>query len=89
MRGELSQYIDELIVSESLMNHILDTKVTEREFLEQLHELNHKINFVKEQSFKDSKSVHDVHSVIEKLKFKVGLYIIIVYLLLSWELLPL
>ncbi|KAF6039988.1 VPS52 [Bugula neritina] len=70
VRGELSQYIDELIVSEAMINHILETKVTEREFLEQLHELNQKINFVKEQSFKDSRSVHDVHGVIDKLKFK-------------------
>lgn len=52
-------------------SHILETAVTEREFLEQLHELNHKINFVKEQSFKEAKSCQDVKDVVEKLKFKV------------------
>ena len=45
--------------------------MTEREFLEQLHELNHKINFVKEQSFRDAKSCLDVRDILEKLKIKV------------------
>lgn len=53
-------------------SHILDTPVTEREFLEQLHELNHKINFVKEQSFKDARSCHDVKDILEKLKIKAS-----------------
>lgn len=52
-------------------SQILESPVTEREFLEQLHELNHKINFVKEQSFKEAKSCQDVKDVVEKLKFKV------------------
>ena len=52
-------------------SHILEIAVTEREFLEQLHELNHKINFVKEQSFKDAKSCQDVKDILEKLKIKV------------------
>ena len=52
-------------------SHILDSPVTEREFLEQLHELNHKINFVKEQSFKEAKSCQDVRDILEKLKYKV------------------
>ena len=45
--------------------------MTEREFVEQLHELNHKINFVKEQSFKEAKSCTDVKDILEKLKIKV------------------
>jgi len=49
----------------------MDTQVTEREFVEQLHELNHKINFVKEQSFKEAKSCTDVKDILEKLKIKV------------------
>ena len=52
--------------------NILESPVTEREFLESLQELNHKINFVKEQSFKDAKSCSDVRDVLEKLKIKVG-----------------
>lgn len=50
--------------------------ITERDpndsdFLEQLHELQHKIQFLKTQEFKDSKAVFDVHDVVENLKFKV------------------
>jgi len=56
----------------SVVRHILETPVTEREFLEQLHELNHKINFVKEQSFKDARSCLDVSDTLEKLKMKVS-----------------
>lgn len=70
VRGELSQFVDEMVIPEHMINHILDTPVTEREFLEQLHELNHKINFVKEQSFKDARSCHDVKDILEKLKIK-------------------
>lgn len=55
-------------------SHILDTPVTDRGFLEQLHELNHKINFVKEQSFRDAKSCLDVRDILEKLKIKVGTF---------------
>ena len=72
MRGELSQFVDEMVVTEAMINHILETKVTERGFLEQLQELNQKINFVKEQSFKETRSVRDVEGVIEKLKIKVS-----------------
>ena len=56
------------------VRHILETAVTERDFLEQLHELNHKISFVKEQSFKDARSCLDVRDTLEKLKIKVTLY---------------
>ncbi|KAJ8299910.1 hypothetical protein KUTeg_021429, partial [Tegillarca granosa] len=70
IRGELSQFVDEMVIPEAMINHILDTPVTEREFLEQLHELNHKINFVKEQSFKDARSCLDVKDILEKLKIK-------------------
>ena len=51
--------------------HILDTPVTERAFLEQLHELNHKINFVKQHAYHDTAACKDVQEVVEKLKFKV------------------
>ncbi|XP_064616275.1 vacuolar protein sorting-associated protein 52 homolog [Liolophura sinensis] len=70
VRGELSQFVDEMVVPDSMINNILECPVTEREFLEQLHELNHKINFVKEQSFKDARSCGDVKDILEKLKIK-------------------
>ncbi|XP_033643101.1 vacuolar protein sorting-associated protein 52 homolog [Asterias rubens] len=70
VRGQLSQFVDEMAVQESMITHILDTSVTERQFLEQLHELNHKISFVKEQSFKEAISCKDVQDILEKLKLK-------------------
>ena len=51
--------------------HICETPVTEQTFIEQLHELHHKISFAKEQSFKGALSVNDVGDVLEKLKVKV------------------
>ena len=45
--------------------------MTEQTFIEQLHELHHKIDFAKEQSFKGALSVNDVGDVLEKLKVKV------------------
>ncbi len=50
---------------------ITDVPVTERQFLEQLHELSHKIKFVKEQSFHDAIACQDVQEVLEKLRIKV------------------
>ncbi|XP_050390938.2 vacuolar protein sorting-associated protein 52 homolog [Patella vulgata] len=70
IRGELSQFVDEMVIPEHMISHILQTSVTEREFLEQLHELNHKINFVKEQSFREARSCQDVKDILEKLKIK-------------------
>lgn len=49
----------------------MDVPVTERQFLEQLHELSHKIKFVKEQSFHDAIACQDVQEVLEKLRIKV------------------
>jgi hypothetical protein len=51
----------------------MDVPVTERQFLEQLHELSHKIKFVKEQSFHDAIACQDVQEVLEKLRIKVKL----------------
>lgn len=45
--------------------------MTDKEFLEDLQILDHKIAFVKEQSFKDAKCCQDVKDVLEKLKIKV------------------
>lgn len=60
VRGQLTNFIEEIAVSETLINNILECPVTEKEFLTSLEELNHKISFVKEQSFKDTKSCLDV-----------------------------
>ncbi|XP_014476190.1 PREDICTED: vacuolar protein sorting-associated protein 52 homolog [Dinoponera quadriceps] len=70
IRGPLSQFIEDMTVAESLIAGIMDCPVTEKEFLIQLQTLNHKINFVKEQSFKEAKSCLDVKDILEKLKVK-------------------
>ncbi|XP_076183022.1 vacuolar protein sorting 52 [Ptiloglossa arizonensis] len=70
IRGPLSQFIEDMTVSEALIAGIMDCPVTEKEFLTQLQTLNHKINFVKEQTFKEAKSCLDVKDILEKLKVK-------------------
>ncbi|XP_015599149.1 vacuolar protein sorting-associated protein 52 homolog isoform X2 [Cephus cinctus] len=70
IRGPLSQFIEDMTVSETLIMGIMDAPVTEKEFLLQLQTLNHKINFVKEQSYKEAKSCQDVKEILEKLKIK-------------------
>ncbi|XP_076242693.1 vacuolar protein sorting 52 [Calliopsis andreniformis] len=70
IRGPISQFIEDMTVSEALIAGIMDCPVTEKEFLTQLQTLNHKINFVKEQTFKEAKSCLDVKDILEKLKVK-------------------
>ena len=87
VRGQLSQVVDEMVVPQSMIQYasiarsisnftcrfriIMDVPVTERQFLEQLHELSHKIKFVKEQSFHDAIACQDVQEVLDKLQIKV------------------
>uniref|UniRef100_A0A183G0C4 Vacuolar protein sorting-associated protein 52 homolog n=1 Tax=Heligmosomoides polygyrus TaxID=6339 RepID=A0A183G0C4_HELPZ len=70
VRGELSQFVDDIIVPQNMIKYENFTDVNDRTFLEQLHELQHKITFVKAQEFKDARSVYDVLGVLEGLKFK-------------------
>ncbi|KAK6021720.1 Vps52 / Sac2 family protein, partial [Ostertagia ostertagi] len=70
VRGELSQFVDDIIVPQNMIKVIMETDVNDRAFLEQLHELQHKINFIKAQESKDARSVYDVLGVLESLKFK-------------------
>ena len=60
----------------SLSSHICDTPASEREFTENLHELDHKLQYLKEQDFRDALAVHDptVRDELEKLKHKVRTY---------------
>ena len=53
---------------------ICDVSASEQQFVEQLHELDHKINFLKEQDFREAMSVNDVHDIVDKLKIKVGTF---------------
>ncbi|XP_054282632.1 vacuolar protein sorting-associated protein 52 homolog [Macrosteles quadrilineatus] len=68
VRAQLSQFIDDIAVPPTLITGILECNVTEKEFPTHLADLNHKIGFVKEQSYKDVKACQDVKDVIEQLK---------------------
>ncbi|KAM9266728.1 vacuolar protein sorting-associated protein 52 homolog [Cariama cristata] len=70
VRRQLGQLLDELVVPATMISTILEAPVTEPEFLEQLQELNGKINSVKEQAFRETVACADVQHVLEKLKIK-------------------
>ena len=70
VRGELSQFVDDLVVTEQLICTIMETPVSEQQFLEQLQVLDHKIEFLKEQSFREARAAQDVKDVLDKLKIK-------------------
>eukprot|EP00063_Salmo_salar_P022364 XP_013997199.1 PREDICTED: vacuolar protein sorting-associated protein 52 homolog isoform X1 [Salmo salar] len=64
VRSHLSQLVDELVVPGAMIQVIVDSPVTEQEFLDQLHELNNKINFAKELSFKETLACSDVQDIV-------------------------
>ncbi|XP_046675531.1 vacuolar protein sorting-associated protein 52 homolog [Homalodisca vitripennis] len=68
VRAQLSQFIGDIAVPPALISGILECAVTDKEFLAHLTDLNHKISFVKEQSYKDVKACQDVKEVVEQLK---------------------
>lgn len=70
IRAQLSQFIEDMAVSEEMISTIMDSSVTDKDFLTHLNELNHKLNLMKELSFKESKSSQDVNDVLQKLKIK-------------------
>ncbi|KAL7381239.1 hypothetical protein ABVT39_002602 [Epinephelus coioides] len=70
VRSQLSQLVDELVVPGAMISTILDSPVTEQEFLEQLHELNNKINFAKELSFRETLACSDIQDIVDRLKLK-------------------
>uniref|UniRef100_A0A8C0FZX2 Vacuolar protein sorting-associated protein 52 homolog n=1 Tax=Chelonoidis abingdonii TaxID=106734 RepID=A0A8C0FZX2_CHEAB len=70
VRSQLSQLVDELVVPAAMISTILEAPVTEQDFLEQLHELNNKMNYVKEQAFRETMACTDVHNVLDRLKVK-------------------
>ncbi|XP_076023674.1 vacuolar protein sorting-associated protein 52 homolog [Genypterus blacodes] len=70
VRSQLSQLVDELVVPGAMISTVLDSPVTEQEFLEQLHELNNKINFAKELSFRETLACSDIQDIVDRLKLK-------------------
>jgi hypothetical protein len=69
VRGDLSQFIDEIIIPESVMTHIIGTPASEQDFLNNLVILDQKISFISEQNG-SSPSVRDVSLILENLKLK-------------------
>lgn len=47
IRNEMSEFIEDIIIPESVIKHIVETPVSEKEFMEQLYILDCKISFVK------------------------------------------
>nr|XP_046218161.1 vacuolar protein sorting-associated protein 52 homolog isoform X2 [Oncorhynchus gorbuscha] len=70
VHSHLSQLVDELVVPGAMIQVIVDSPVTEEEFLEQLHELNNKINFAKELSFRETLACSDIQDIVDHLKIK-------------------
>jgi hypothetical protein len=70
VRSELSQFLDDLVLPEAVITHILETPAQEKEFLEQLQTLDQKISFVSEQSFKQATACTDVLGMLNNLKLR-------------------
>ncbi|XP_017467500.1 PREDICTED: vacuolar protein sorting-associated protein 52 homolog isoform X2 [Rhagoletis zephyria] len=70
VKAQLSQFIEDMAVSEEMIAVIMETPVTEKDFGTQLNVLNHKLSLVKELSFKESKATGDVSEVLHKLRLK-------------------
>ncbi|XP_047987271.1 vacuolar protein sorting-associated protein 52 homolog [Leguminivora glycinivorella] len=70
LKGPLSSFIEDMAVSETLIFGINNVPVLDKEFMIQLAILSQKLNFVKEEDFKETKACHDVKDVLEKLKIK-------------------
>lgn len=70
VRAELSQFVDDIIIAEPVITHIIGTPASEKDFHDNLIILDQKISFVNEQSFRDAASVRDVMEIMKNLKLK-------------------
>ena len=70
VRAELSQFVDDIIIAEPVITHIIGTPASEKDFHDNLMILDQKIYFVNEQSFRDAASVRDVQEIMKNLKLK-------------------
>ncbi|XP_058452516.1 vacuolar protein sorting-associated protein 52 homolog [Malaya genurostris] len=70
IRAQLSQFIEDMAIPGEMISSIMDTPVTDKDFLTHLNDLNHKLSLMKELNFKESKSSQDVNDVLQKLKIK-------------------
>ncbi|CAI2357448.1 unnamed protein product [Caenorhabditis sp. 36 PRJEB53466] len=70
VRLELSQFVDDIAVSQKMIKAINDTDANERGFLEALHELHHKITLIVQRGNGDAVAVNDTMPILEGLKQK-------------------
>ena len=70
MKNQLYQFVEDMTIPEEMIRCIMESSVTDKDFLKHLNELNHKLSMVKELNFNESKSAEDVRDIIEKLKIK-------------------
>ncbi|XP_037958325.1 vacuolar protein sorting-associated protein 52 homolog [Teleopsis dalmanni] len=70
VKAQLSQFIEDMVVSEEMIKIIMEKPVTEKDFIMNLNVLNHKLSLIKELSFNESKSTGDVSDILQKLKLK-------------------
>lgn len=70
VRVQLSEFIEDMVIPQEMITVIMETPVTEKEFLNQLNVLNYKLNLARELSFKESRMAADVTGILDKLKVK-------------------
>lgn len=70
IRQELSSFIEEIIIPEDVITHIIDTPASEKPFLDQLRVLDQKVLFVDEQNFRDAVSCKEVKEILKTLEEK-------------------
>ncbi|PIC19186.1 hypothetical protein B9Z55_024817 [Caenorhabditis nigoni] len=70
VRVELSQFVDDIAVSQKMMKAINDTDANDRGFLEALHELHHKITLIVQRGNGDAVAINDTMPILEGLKLK-------------------
>ncbi|KAM7542365.1 hypothetical protein Aperf_G00000007122 [Anoplocephala perfoliata] len=70
VRGELSQFLSDMVVPDTLIQHIFLTPITEQEFMENLHELDQKLGIITEYGAKEYPACQDIGSLLTKLKIK-------------------
>lgn len=70
VRVQLSDFIEDMVIPQEMITVIMETPVTEKEFLNQLNVLNYKLNLARELSFKESRMAADVTGILDKLKVK-------------------
>lgn len=80
VRSKLGQFIEDMTIPQPVIQHIMYTPASEKNFSDNLIILNQKIHFFKEQDFKDALSCNDVNQTLFGLKtkaiFKVREYVL-------------